>query len=95
MKNVGIDLHKKTVRICTVDPQHHIVDRRRFLCSQPDRVRAYFAELGESRPSSKPQPVTNGRGCCWSPWPAAWLHRLTQEIRDQHHPTDKSETANA
>ncbi len=47
MKSVGIDLHKKTISTCTVDPQRHILDRRRFLCSQPDHIRAYFAELGE------------------------------------------------
>ena len=47
MKSVGIDLHKQTISICTVDQQRRIVDRRRLLCRQPDRIRAYFATLGE------------------------------------------------
>ncbi len=47
MKSVGIDLHKQTISICTVDQQRRILDRHRFLCRQPARIRAYFAAAGE------------------------------------------------
>ncbi len=51
MNLVGIDLHKQTISICTADQQRRIVDRHRFLCRQPDRIRAYFAVLGEFQAS--------------------------------------------
>ncbi len=47
MNSVGIDLHKQSISICTVDQQRRIVDRRRFLCCESDRILAYFTELGE------------------------------------------------
>ncbi len=47
MKSVGIDLHKKSISICTVDPQRRILDRRRFLCCEADRIAQYFTDLGE------------------------------------------------
>ncbi len=47
MNSVGIDLHKKTISICVVGAQRRILDRRRFLCCESDRILAYFTELGE------------------------------------------------
>ncbi len=40
MKSVSIELHKQPISIWTLDQQRRIVDRRRFLCSQPDRIPA-------------------------------------------------------
>ena len=40
MKSISIELHKQPISICTLDQQRRIVDRRRFLCSQPDRIPA-------------------------------------------------------
>ncbi len=47
MNFVGIDLHKQTISVCIVSQERQVSARRRFLCRQPDRIRAYFAELGE------------------------------------------------
>ncbi len=47
MKSVGIDLHKKTISICVVGQQRRILDRRRFLCCESDRIAQYFTDLGE------------------------------------------------
>lgn len=47
MNFVGIDLHKKTITVCVVGQARRIVDRRQFFCCQPERIEAYFTELGE------------------------------------------------
>ncbi len=47
MNFVGIDLHKQTISVCVVSQERKVSARQRFLCRQPDRIRAYFAALGE------------------------------------------------
>jgi transposase len=46
MKFVGIDLHKKTIVICVVNQEKKILERKRFLCADVERIRKYFAEAG-------------------------------------------------
>jgi transposase len=46
MKSVGIDLHKKTIVLCVVDQHKRVLQRTRFLCAEPERIRKFFAELG-------------------------------------------------
>jgi transposase len=43
---VGIDLHKKTIAVCVVSQDRTIMQRKTFLCIEPERVRKFFAELG-------------------------------------------------
>ena len=47
MKYVGIDLHKKTISVCVVNDKREVLDRKRFECSQTERIVAYFRQLGE------------------------------------------------
>ena len=42
MNFVGIDLHKKTISICVVTQEREILDRKRFYCSEPERIVAFF-----------------------------------------------------
>src|SRR5262245_46113643 len=44
MKFVGIDLHKKTIVICVVNQEKKVLERKRFLCADVERIRKYFAE---------------------------------------------------
>lgn len=46
MNFVGIDLHKKTISICVVDQERTVVDRKRFYCCEPERIRGFFERLG-------------------------------------------------
>ena len=46
MKFVGIDLHKQTIVVCVVNQEKKVIERKRFLCAEPQRIRSYFAELG-------------------------------------------------
>jgi len=46
MNYVGIDLHKKTISICVVNQERKVLDRKRFYCSEPGRIVAFFKELG-------------------------------------------------
>ena len=46
MNFVGIDLHKKTISLCVVDQERNVLDRKRFFCSQPDRIKVFFERLG-------------------------------------------------
>lgn len=46
MKFVGIDLHSKTIVLCVANQEARVVDRRKFACSEPERVVAYFKQLG-------------------------------------------------
>ena len=46
MNFVGIDLHKKTISICVVDKERTVVDRKRFYCSEPERIAGFFKGLG-------------------------------------------------
>jgi transposase len=43
---VGIDLHKKTITVCVVNQQRQVLKQQTFLCCQPERIRAFFADLG-------------------------------------------------
>jgi transposase len=45
MNFVGIDLHKKTISICVVNQERDILDRRRFFCSAPERIVAFFESI--------------------------------------------------
>lgn len=47
MKFVGIDLHKTTISICVVGDKREVLARRRFNCCEPQKIRAFFEELGE------------------------------------------------
>ena len=46
MDYVGIDLHKKTISLCIVDQERTVLRRRRFLCSEPERIVVFFQEIG-------------------------------------------------
>jgi transposase len=46
MNFVGIDLHKKSITLCVMDQDRNILDRKRFFCSEPERMVGYFRELG-------------------------------------------------
>ena len=49
MNYVGVDLHKKTITICVmvvVDGQRKTLLSKKFCCQQPERIRAFFEELG-------------------------------------------------
>jgi transposase len=46
MKYVGIDLHKQTIVLCVVNQERKVLERKRFLCAEPERIRGYFAEVG-------------------------------------------------
>jgi transposase len=45
MKYVGIDLHKKTISICVVNQERQRIDAKRFACSAPETIVAYFRKL--------------------------------------------------
>lgn len=47
MKFVGIDLHKKTIVLCVVNQEKKVLQRTRFLCADVERIRAFFAGLGD------------------------------------------------
>lgn len=41
----GIDLHKKTIRVCVCDQQFNILKEKTLACGQPDAITGLFAEL--------------------------------------------------
>jgi transposase len=43
---VGIDLHKKTIALCVVNQERRILARKALACREPDKIRAFFAQLG-------------------------------------------------
>jgi transposase len=43
---VGIDLHKKTITVCVVNQERRVLQRKTLHCSQPEKIREFFAELG-------------------------------------------------
>jgi transposase len=45
MNFVGIDLHKKSITICVVDETRKTLDRKTFLCCQPEVIVEYFKRL--------------------------------------------------
>ena len=47
MKSVGIDLHKQTISICVVNQERGVLERKRLLCHEPERIAQYFTDLGE------------------------------------------------
>jgi transposase len=49
MNFVGIDLHKKTISLCVVDKERTVVDRKRFYCSEPERIAGFVEGLGSFR----------------------------------------------
>ena len=49
MNFVGIDLHKKTISLCVVDQERNVLNRRQIYCSEPDRIVAFFEQLGPFR----------------------------------------------
>jgi transposase len=46
MFSVGIDLHKKVISLCVVNQVRAVVQRKRLHCSQPEKIREFFKELG-------------------------------------------------
>jgi transposase len=46
MQYVGIDLHKKIIALCVVNQERRVVQQTRLHCSQPDKIRKFFAQLG-------------------------------------------------
>ena len=44
---VGIDLHKKSITICVVNQERHKVEQKRFACSAPEIIVAFFKKLGK------------------------------------------------
>ena len=46
MNYVGIDLHKKTISLCVVGQERKVLDRKRFYCAEPERIVAFFEEIG-------------------------------------------------
>lgn len=44
---VGCDLHKQTITLCVVNERREVRIRERLFCSDQDRIRAFFRELGE------------------------------------------------
>jgi transposase len=46
MKYVGIDLHKQTIVLCVMDKDRTVLNRQRFLCSNVERIKDYFSQLG-------------------------------------------------
>ncbi len=47
MKYVGIDLHKQIIVLCIVNKDRKILERGKFRCEDAERIRAYFAKLGD------------------------------------------------
>jgi transposase len=46
MQYVGIDLHKKTIVLCVRNQEGQVVREPRFHCSDPEKIREFFVELG-------------------------------------------------
>lgn len=46
MNYVGVDLHKKSISVCVVSQSREVLQSRRFWCVEPDRIEAFFGELG-------------------------------------------------
>lgn len=49
MKYVGVDLHKKIIVLCVMDKEQKILQRMTLHCSEPAKVRTYFAGLGPAK----------------------------------------------
>jgi transposase len=46
MQYVGIDLHKKSITVCVVNQARAVVQSRRLLCCETERIVAFFQALG-------------------------------------------------
>jgi transposase len=46
MKYVGVDLHKQSITVCAVNQARQVLERKRFLCEEPLRIREYFQNCG-------------------------------------------------
>ena len=49
MKFIGVDLHKQTITVCVmgkVNGKRKVLERKRFLCVEPDTIREFFEEVG-------------------------------------------------
>ena len=64
MNYVGIDLHKKTITMCTVDQARNILNRKRFFCSDPQRFLAFFRSTGNGRAT----PIADSTAVKLWPW---------------------------
>lgn len=55
-----VDLHKKPIRVCVVQQERDVLNRRRFYCCQPERIVAFFGSINPSSSlsSAKPANVT-------------------------------------
>src|SRR3990172_8825753 len=42
MNFVGIDLHKKLIVLCGMDPMRNVLQRKRLSCSDEEAIRAFF-----------------------------------------------------
>src|SRR3990172_9039392 len=42
MNFVGIDLHKKLIVLCVMDPMRNVLQRKRLSCSDEEAIRAFF-----------------------------------------------------
>lgn len=47
MKYVGIDLHKQIIVLCVVNKERKVLGRQKFRCADAERIRDYFATLGD------------------------------------------------
>jgi len=46
MDFVGIDLHNKTISLCAVNQERKVLERKRFYCSDIERILELFQEIG-------------------------------------------------
>lgn len=42
MRYVGIDLHKRSLTVCVVDPDRNVRQSRKFACADTARIDAFF-----------------------------------------------------
>jgi len=49
MLYVGVDLHKKSIRLCVLNQERKLICRRRLLCRNTDGIRKFFGELDTFR----------------------------------------------
>ncbi len=45
MNFVGIDLHKKTISLCVVNQEREVLERKRFYCSDTERIVGFFRAI--------------------------------------------------
>lgn len=50
MKFIDVDLHKRTITVCVmgrVSEKRKVLERKRFLCDEPDRIHKFFEQVGQ------------------------------------------------